>query len=101
MAKEKTSSQPQQTAPAHPFAAFGIDAFAQLTKDSVERINALYGELAQVEARAYDRMRDALAEAETMQRELSEYVQTLAGEWRKLALETTKRTVDMWSGAKA
>jgi hypothetical protein len=76
---EKKSSQPQQ---------IGFDTWAQLTRDQIERVTALAGELAQVESAAYDQAR-----------ELLDYSASLAAEWRRLVLAQTKKAADMWAAA--
>jgi len=90
----KQPSQPQQAA--SPIET-SLSIWAKLTQEQVDRLNSLWGELAEVEGRAYDRARQAFEEAESLSREYVKYVSDLSAEWRRMILDSTRRTADALS----
>ena len=76
MSKNQTS-QPQHVM---------FETLSQLTRDNLDRVNAWAGELAEIEAASYDYVKDLLG-----------YGPKLAAQWRRVALESAKRTANLWT----
>ncbi len=75
-------SNKQTTQPQH--AAF--EMFAQLTRDNLDRVNTWAGELAEIEATSYDYLKGMIGHGPK-----------LAAEWRRVALESTKKAANLWT----
>ena len=91
MANKQTSQTQQnesQTAP---------NAWAQLSKDHLERINGLWGEIAEMEGKLYDSARQAFGEADSLTRDYAKYMTDLSSQWRRMFLESTRRAADLFS----
>lgn len=91
----KQSSQTQQKA-TDPV-QMGLGIWAKLTQEQLDRVNSLWGEVAEVEGRAYERARQAFEEADALSREYVKYLADLSAEWRRMFLDTTRRAADALS----
>ncbi|RMH44348.1 MAG: hypothetical protein D6689_02645 [Deltaproteobacteria bacterium] len=67
-----------------------LDTFAQMSRDGFQRLDAWLAELAELESAMYDQAK-----------ELLDYNKSLAAEWRRIALESTRKAADLWAGARA
>lgn len=97
MANQETkpkTSQPQNTP--DPVAA-GFQTFTKLTEDTVGRLDALLGELADMEAKGYERARKAMDDAANLASEWLDYQRSLANEWRRMMLDAVRRQADLFS----
>lgn len=91
--------------PFNPFAAVGANPFAmpvpevfgQLVRDQIARTQALMNELAVHEGVAVQRARTAVDDLARLTTDSIGYLAQLAGEWRKLSLETMQRTADAFA----
>ena len=74
--------------------ARGQEVFARLVQENVSRTHKLLDELAGYEAVAVERARAAVADLARMATDSLEYGARLSAEWRKLAVDTTRRVVE-------
>jgi hypothetical protein len=88
----KQASQSQQKEP-----QTGANAWAQLSVDHLDRINGLWGEIAEMEGKLYDGARQAFEQADSMTREYAQYMTDLSSQWRRMFLESTRRAADLFS----
>ena len=91
MAETKTSQAQQNFLPFDPMAIWG-----RMAQDNVDRVQQLYGELASYEAKAYERAKVATNQLSDLANESMTYAIKLAGEWRDLSIEATKRSSEMF-----
>jgi len=91
--KQNSQSQQKASDPVE----LGLGMWAKLTQEHIGRFNSLWSEVAEVEGRAYDRARQAFEEADALSREYVKYVGELSAEWRRMLLDTTRRTADALS----
>ena len=104
MSKTKTSQSQQETTPnpftaafTNPLAGFDpMEAFGRMAQDNMERIQSFYDELAAWEAKSYDRAKAAAEQLADLASESMTYLSTLAAEWRKVGLEATKRSAELF-----
>ena len=82
---EKISEQGQQMK----------DAWNKMVNEQTDRIAAMYDEVSKLETKGFEQTRAAIEESNKLMRSSLEYQMQLAGEWRKLALETTRRAAEM------
>lgn len=92
MAKTETS-QSQQKTPAFPTFP-GMDAFLELGKGWAERMNGLYEEVARMETQAIEQAHGVIDQAGSLMKDGLDYSLKLQAEWRKMALETSRRFTD-------
>ena len=92
MSKSKNSQTQKETPAFDPMATFG-----KLTEDNLQRVQALYDELASWESRAYDRTKATMSHVSEMANDSLAYASALSAEWRKLTLEATRRGVELFS----
>lgn len=71
------------------------DTWNKMVTEQTDRIAAMYDEVAKLEAKGFEQTRAALEETTKLVRSSLEYQMQLAAEWRKLALEATKRAAEM------
>jgi|GEM_PF-6460864 len=77
-----------------------FDAFthmAPFVQDGLDRLQALYEELATLEQSTYDRSKQMSNQLSDMVMGTLDYAAALAREWRQISLETTQRTAKMFS----
>ncbi len=88
-----TPSQSQQS----PFDAFafdpraGLDAWHKMTGAYVERLESLHTELGTLQTKGLEQGRALVDEAASVMKASMEYAGRLGDEWRKMALEATRR----------
>jgi hypothetical protein len=78
-------SQAQQTA----------DGFKKLIDDQINRFGSMTEEMAKLEAKGLEQARSAVDEAAKLAKESLAYAGQLGAEWRKLAIEATRRAAEM------
>ena len=82
-----------------PFAMpFTGEAWAKAMHDGFERSKAFWDEYAKLESQGLAHARTVMGEQGKLGVEAMNYVAGLGQEWRKLAFESTKRTMDMLAG---
>ena len=91
----KQTSQTQQT-PTDPM-QLGMGLWAKLSQEHLDRVNSMWSEMADAEGRVYERARQAFEEADVLSREYLKYMTDLSAEWRRMFLDTTRRTADSLS----
>ena len=74
--------------------ARGQEVIARLVQENVGRTHKLLDELAAYEAVAVERARAAVADLARLATDSLEYGARLSAEWRKLAVDTTRRVVE-------
>lgn len=74
--------------------------FASAVEAQLQRVEAFYAQLADLETKALEQHKTAIEESARLSRESIAYGATLAAEWRKASLEATRRTLEMMSSAK-
>jgi hypothetical protein len=74
--------------------ARGQEAFARAMSEQVERTQKVMDELTGYEAVAVQRARAAVADLAKLATDSIDYCAKLSAEWRKLALETTRRAAE-------
>ena len=84
---DKDSSQVQQA----------VGMWRKAFEDHTTRVAALYEEMNRVEQRAVEQANGAVDEVAKMTRETLAYGSQLAAEWRKLSLEATRRTAELFA----
>jgi len=70
------------------------DGFARLIEDQVERSRAIVDELAVYEGVAMQRARVAIEDLARLTVDTIDYTARIAAEWRKLAIDAGRRTVE-------
>lgn len=103
---KKSDSQTQQDSRNEPkndpfaFMSAGFDTWAQMaekaTRENIDRIQGLYDELADIENAAYDRAKKGAQDLGDMMNESMTYMAELGREWRKLTLDATRRSAQMF-----
>ena len=76
---------------------FGADAWRKAWTDGGERAKALLDEGARIEAQGMAQARTMLDESAKMGHETLAYWGQLSAEWRKLSLEATRHTAEMFT----
>jgi outer membrane receptor for monomeric catechols len=94
--QQKTAQAPNPT-PFDPTAAMtsGLETWAKLTQEGVSRMQALFDELAKLEAKQYEATRTAADEMTKLVGDTFSYANQMTSEWRKLTLEATRRSSEM------
>ncbi len=83
-------------APSFPFPMpFATDAWQKAMRDGMERANAFWTEYAHLEQQGLTHARTVMGEGAKMATHSFEYAVHLGTEWRKLAMESTKRSMEM------
>lgn len=72
--------------------------FLPSLNESISRMEAMSAEMAKLEAEGLKRSLEAMTEATKLWRESMEYQTKLAGEWRKTAIDTMKKSVEATKG---
>jgi hypothetical protein len=73
------------------------DAWSRAMHDGFERTKGFWDEYAKLEAQGIAHARTLLSEQNKLGLEAMGYMATLGHEWRKLAFESTRRTLDLLS----
>ena len=87
------AAAPRGFDPLWPF-TFSADAMAQATREHLGRMQAAWDEYGAFEAALFDRARTAAADVAQLGQDSLTYATQLAGEWRKIAIESARRAVD-------
>ncbi len=82
---EKVSAQGQQLK----------DAWNKMVTEQTDKVAAMYEEIAKLEAKGFEQTRAALEETSKLVRSSLDYQLQLATEWRKLALDATRRAAEV------
>lgn len=73
------------------------DAWAKALEEGVARTTAAWDEASKLEAKAVERATETIEGLAKAQKDSLEYMVKLSSEWRKLALEATKRTAELFA----
>ena len=73
------------------------DAWNKMVSDQTDRLASMYDEVAKLEAKGFEQTRAAVDETTKLVRSTLEYQMQLAAEWRKLALDATRRAAEVMS----
>ncbi len=92
-AEAPRAAAPRGFDPLWPF-TFGADAMAQATREHLGRMQAAWDEYGAFEAALFDRARTAAADVAQLGQDSLTYATQLAGEWRKIAIDSARRAVD-------
>lgn len=88
----------EKTTPTFPFAIpFGAEAFRKSVTDAQERWSAALEESTKVEAQGMAHTKMLIDEGAKLAHETLNYWTNLGNEWRKLSLEATKRSLDLFA----
>jgi len=71
------------------------DAWNKMVTEQSDRVAAMYDEVAKLETKGFEQTRTAIDETTKLVRSSIEYQMQLASEWRKLALDATRRAAEM------
>lgn len=84
-----------------PFAQMNkvFETWQKMTEDTIARANAFYGEVEKAESKRVAHFESAIDELAKMQKETLAYGAQLAGEWRKVALESMQKASTFASSA--
>ena len=98
MTKPETKTEtPKQDAKADPF--FGMpftpDAFAGYAREHLARMETWMRELSQLEDTMVTRARATTAQFAQLTQDSIDYLAQLSAEWRKLAMDVTRRASDI------
>jgi hypothetical protein len=85
-----TSSQPQHEVP--PFDP--VEMWSRFAQDGISRMQSFYDELASLEAKTYARAKTATDQLADLASESINYWVKLAGEWRQITLDATRRSAE-------
>lgn len=104
MSNKENSQAQQKNQTANPFpfdpsAAFatGLDTWARMTQEGLHRMQAFFDELAKLEGSQYERTRTAADEVAKLVGDTFSYANQMTNEWRKLTLEATRRSTEMFT----
>ena len=94
---ENKTSQSQQEGPAGSFDPLklwtaGLETWTRITRDNVERLQSFYNQAADLESATYERAKKSAKELGDMVSESVTYVADLSREWRKVGIETARRS---------
>lgn len=90
-----TTSQSQHKSDVFPFdPSAGLAAWHKMTDAYVDRLETLHGELGQIQARGMEQGRVLIDEAANLMKASMNYAGRLQDEWRKMALDATRRVAD-------
>lgn len=81
----------------NPFASFGAEAWAKAVSDGVERMKSMQDEAIRYENQGVAQAKVNIDEGARLMHEGLKYAQELGAEWRKLSLEATRRSVEMFT----
>lgn len=87
---DKTTSQTQQSAPGNGAAR------TSMLDDTFQRMEGFWTELSTVEKKGADRARQAIDEYAKLMKATLDYNLELSSEWRRLALESTRRCTELF-----
>jgi len=97
MSKTETQTPPKTDAPKD--AMFGLpftpDAFAGYAREHLARLDAWMRELSVLEEAMVTRARATTAQLAQLTQDSIDYVAQLSAEWRKLAIDVTRRANDI------
>ncbi|MBI5545787.1 MAG: hypothetical protein HY901_18005 [Deltaproteobacteria bacterium] len=71
------------------------ETWAKMMTEQSQRITAIVDEMAKLESRGMEQFRVAIEESTRLTKSALEYQAQLAGEWRKMAVEAARRSVEM------
>jgi len=97
MSKNPETSQAQQKTPIFD----PTEAFSKMTQENLQRVQALYDELAAWETKAYDRAKAAAEQLAEIASESVTYMAKLTGEWRNLTIEATRKSAELFRAPRA
>jgi len=87
-----TTSQSQHETPFIPFdPTAGLEAWRKMSDAFVARMETLHGEIGRVSERAAEQGRTVIEEAADLMKASIDYTVHLGDEWRKMALDATRR----------
>jgi len=71
------------------------EAWNKLVTEQTDKVAAMCDEIAKLETKGFEQTRAALEETTKLVRSSLEYQMPLAAEWRKLALDATRRAAEV------
>lgn len=95
MAENKTSQAQQNTPNVAPPNGGFYNPFRGLIEEQLKRTEAFWKDVAEMEAKNAEQARAAIDESAKLMKETLDYGLKLSAEWRKMAMEATKRAADM------
>ncbi len=72
-------------------------AWKKIVDDSIARMEQGYAEIARAQEQALEHNRQAIDEMAKLQKDSLQYFGQLAAEWRKLTLEATRKTAELFT----
>jgi hypothetical protein len=100
MVEKNTSQTQQKTEPkveekkADLFGASAV--FEKMTEENVARAESFFGEVEKMQAKGVEQAHQAIDEYARLMKESMNYATKLGGEWRKLAVASSKQAVAMF-----
>ena len=79
---------------------FQDNPFQKLFDEQLGRMASIYDEMMRLETEGVDRATTAIDEMAKLTKESIGYATKLSSEWRRLGLETTRRTAQFWSAGR-
>jgi hypothetical protein len=73
------------------------DAWKKMMGDHVARMEQVYAETARLQEQGLEQGRHAIDEMAKLSRDSIQYAADLSAEWRKLTIEATKKTAELWA----
>lgn len=74
-----------------------LDLWVKSTQEQIARMDQMAEQLHKVQGQAVDRTREAIDESARLMKESLAYSVQLSSEWRKVTLEATKKTADLYT----
>jgi len=72
-----------------------LDAWHKLVDENISRMGKLYQELARIEGRSIEQMGQSIDEMAKVLKESFSYASQYSSEWRRVTLETARRTAEL------
>lgn len=71
-----------------------VESWKKMLTEQGERMAAMYDEMGRLEAKGLEQARTAIDEATRLMKSALDYQSQLSAEWRRLALEATRRAAE-------
>jgi hypothetical protein len=73
------------------------DAWKKMMGEHVARMEQVYAETARLQAQGLEQGQKAVDELARLSKDSFQYMGQLSAEWRKLTIEATKKTAELWA----
>jgi methyl-accepting chemotaxis protein len=73
------------------------DAWKKMMGDHAARMEQMYAETARLQAQGLEQSQKAVEELARLSKDSIQYMGQLSAEWRKLTIEATKKTAELWA----